>query len=252
MLRHPLHDPQLQSMLAGMTQSAVWDACARGVHVGALAEVLRVSELRLRPELRGSRATVVHHCAGELNGMWHAAREAFGGRAALVGLSEIHGGTCDQLRRLYPTAAVELDARQLAARTAELRPRWVLMGWPCPPYSTASHTQGRGARDAEEREADRWLNTELACDTMRMSFSGMPLEAMPWGVVLENVPGLLSLRANAPYLRMLQRCFGSLPLVWRVSLVCPAADLGEGIEKQRVIFAAIRADLLCGTGGGEE
>ena len=244
LLRHPLDDAQLRRTMEAMPEGALWDAVARGVHVGAIAEVLRTTELRLRPEHRGQLATVVHHCAGELNGMWHAARAGFSGGAELLGLSEIHGDTCALLRRLYPGVRIALDARQLASHTAELGARWVLMGWPCPPYSTAARTQGRGARDRAEREADRWLNTQLVCDVLRLTFTGMPLEAMPWGVVLENVPGLLSLQANAPYRRMIARCMAGLPLVWRVGLVCPAADWGDGMEKQRVIFAGVRADML--------
>ena len=118
------------------------------------------------------------------------------------------------------------------------------MGWPCPAYSSASHTTGPGARDGGEREADRWLNTELVCEVLRLTFAGMPLESMPAGVLLENVPGLLRLQANSPYLRLLQRCMSVLPVVWRVGLVCPHADWGDGVEKQRVLLAAVRADLM--------
>ena len=69
------------------------------------------------------------------------------------------------------------------------------------------------------------------------------MEDMPRGCVLENVPGLVQSRANAPYLDMLVRRIGVLPVVWRVQLLCPHKHLGEGAVRERVIFAGVRVDL---------
>ena len=66
---------------------------------------------------------------------------------------------------------------------------------------------------------------------------------MPWGVLLENVPGLVQIADNAPYLDVLLRCMCSLPVVWRIQLLCPSEHMAEGAMRRRVIFAGIRVDL---------
>ena len=144
------------------------------------------------------------------------------------------------LAEIHPGVEACRDARQLAARTGELQPRWVLAGWPCPPYSAAVRKEGRGSRDPEERAVDRLENTTLICDTLRATFTGDRLVDMPWGVVLENVPGLVEIGDNAPYLAMLLRCLSSLPVVWRAQILDPCEHMGEGVSRRRVIFAGIR------------
>ena len=161
----------------------------------------------------------------------------------MVGVSEMDPQVLNLLSELYPEAEACRDARQLAARTHAIQPRWVLAGWPCPPYSAAVRGTGRGSRDPVERDVDRWANTTLICDTLRSTFSGERLDEMPWGVLLENVPGLLQLGDNAPFLDMLLRCLCSLPVVWRIQLLCPHEHMEEGATRRRVIFAGVRVDL---------
>ena len=224
-------------------EECCWNAAARSVHVRLLAEVLRSMERRMPGRAQGQRAAVVHHCSGEWNGMWWAARLAFGARACLVGISEVDEDALDLLQRVYVGVATERDARQLAVRGEELGAGWVMMGWPCPPYSAAVRKEGRGSRAPEKRDADRWLNTRLVCEAVEAHFAGGCLESMPRGCVLENVPGLIQSAANAAYLGVLVRRLGALPVVWRVQILCPHKHLGEGAVRERVIFAGVRVDL---------
>ena len=161
----------------------------------------------------------------------------------MVGMSEVDEEALGLLSRVYEGAVTERDARQLAGRGQELGAEWVLMGWPCPPYSAAVRKEGRGSRAPEKRDADRWLNTQLVCGTVEAHFAGERLESMPRGCVLENVPGLVQSEANALYLGMLVRRLGALPVVWRVQILCPHKHLGEGAVRERVIFAGVRVDL---------
>ena len=193
--------PETESSIAdwtlGSSNSAVWNAGARSVHVGLFAEVFRAMARRLPARMRGATHQMVHHCAGEVNGLWWAARAAFGERVELLGVSEIHACTLRRLCEAHAPGWSSEDARRLAEAMGDAPPHFLAMGWPCPAYSAAVHAEGgRGGRAEGERAADRWLNTQLVCDVLRISCEGRALEQMPWAVVLENVPWLARSQAN--------------------------------------------------------
>ena len=118
------------------------------------------------------------------------------------------------------------------------------MGWPCPPYSNAVRKEGRGSRDPVLRETDRWLNTEMVCSVVRSMFASRSQNEGFWGILLENVPGLVQAPANRFYLQQLVRSMCSVPLQWRVQLLSPSRDLGHGPDRERLVLAGVREDLV--------
>ena len=125
-----------------------------------------------------------------------------GGRPDWWGCQRWTEGRWTGFLELHPGVVGELDARQLAALTQEMGARWVMMGWPCPPYSTASRATGGGARDDPgEREAGQWLNTGLISDVLERTFGGRARANMPQGILLENMLGLLRSKVNAQHIR---------------------------------------------------
>ena len=223
----------------GLSTMQAHAALADGMHVGAVAAVIRRGW-----QLAGKWHTVrdkqwigVHSsCAGLVNAGFLAARRAMkelGVEARLVCATELSPWRREALSMQYPSALIgeQATAHENFGRHAQV----LVASWPCKPYSTANV---EGAVPPLVWCQRAWNNTRLICEILARACAqdGGP----PLLLVFENVPGLLTRKKCRPMLKHLLSEMALSPYTWYSQIVCARLHVGGQCRRPRLFFVGVR------------
>jgi site-specific DNA-cytosine methylase len=241
----PFREEALSAELMRMTPTRAIGEVGRMAHPGVFAALLgeqwstRMPERCCRP---GLQLQVHSGFAGLINGLWMAAKMVFP-EARMVCASEAQLSIRDAIARMHPECTVIAEnAREHAACEQPPFAHLYMGGWPCPAYSRAQRTAGKGSRSEAQRGLDRVRNTQLILDALHLL--NHPSKNTPWMMILEQVAGLADLSCNADEVAAVREGLVVMDYVWHERRICPARDLGDGTSRERWAWVGVRTDVV--------